>query len=145
MSFLELKDVSVSFGPPSNRVDILKDINLSVEENEFVVVIGFSGSGKSTLMNLLSGLQMPSTGTSTFKGNAIKEPGPELGMMFQNYSLLPWLSVGDNVKWYASESLTIQNTLTRSWGAATRWASLSTRCSDSLWATRFYPRYLGKW
>lgn len=98
MSFLELKDVDVSFGPPSNRVDILKDINLSVEENEFVVVIGFSGSGKSTLMNLLSGLQLPSSGSSNFKDKEIKNPGPELGIMFQNYSLLPWLSVGDNVK-----------------------------------------------
>ncbi|MEZ7956731.1 MAG: ABC transporter ATP-binding protein [Rubritalea sp.] len=98
MSFLELTNVDVSFGPPSNQVDILKNINLSVEENEFVAVIGFSGSGKSTLMNLLSGLQMPSNGSSSFKGSSIKEPGPELGMMFQNYSLLPWLSVGDNVK-----------------------------------------------
>ncbi len=98
MSFLELKNVDVSFGPPSHRIDILKDINLSVEENEFVAIIGFSGSGKSTLINLLSGLQMPSNGTVSFKGKSIKEPGPELGIMFQNYSLLPWLSVGENVK-----------------------------------------------
>ncbi len=98
MSFLELKNVDVSFGPPSNRTDILKDINLSVEENEFVAVIGFSGSGKSTLINLLSGLLKPSSGDVCFKGNTIKEPGPELGIMFQNYSLLPWLSVGENVK-----------------------------------------------
>lgn len=98
MSFLELKNVDVSFGPPSNRIDILKDINLSVEENEFVAVIGFSGSGKSTLINLLSGLMLPSSGSVCFKGNSIKEPGPELGIMFQNYSLLPWLSVGENVK-----------------------------------------------
>ena len=98
MSFLELKNVDVSFGPPSNRMDILKDINLSVEENEFVAVIGFSGSGKSTLINLLSGLLQPSSGSVCFKGNTIKEPGPELGIMFQNYSLLPWLSVGENVK-----------------------------------------------
>jgi len=98
MSFLELKNVDVSFGPPSSRVEILKNINLSVEENEFVAVIGFSGSGKSTLMNLLSGLQLPTSGTTSFKGSSIKEPGPELGIMFQNYSLLPWLSVGENVK-----------------------------------------------
>jgi nitrate/nitrite transport system ATP-binding protein len=98
MSFLELKNVGVSFGPPTNRINILKDINLSVEENEFVAVIGFSGSGKSTLINLLSGLIQPSTGSVCFKGNSIKEPGPELGIMFQNYSLLPWLSVGENVK-----------------------------------------------
>ena len=98
MSFLELKNVDVSFGPPSNRIEILKDINLNVEENEFVAVIGFSGSGKSTLINLLSGLLQPSSGSVCYKGNTIKEPGPELGIMFQNYSLLPWLSVGENVK-----------------------------------------------
>ena len=98
MSFLELKDVNVGFGPASNRTEVLKDINLSVKENEFVAVIGFSGSGKSTLMNLLSGLQKPDSGEVLFKGESVKGPGPELGLMFQNYSLLPWLSVGDNVK-----------------------------------------------
>ncbi|WP_018969429.1 ABC transporter ATP-binding protein [Rubritalea marina] len=95
---LQINNASVSFGPPSNRTDVLKDLQLSVKENEFVAVIGFSGAGKSTLMNLLSGLQQPSSGEVLYKGESIKEPGPDLGMMFQNYSLLPWLSVLDNVK-----------------------------------------------
>lgn len=98
MAILEIENASVSFGPPSNRTDVLKDLNLKVEENEFVAVIGFSGAGKSTLMNILSGLQKPTTGDVRFKGKSIKEPGPDLGLMFQNYSLLPWLSVLDNVK-----------------------------------------------
>ncbi|MGJ8673338.1 ABC transporter ATP-binding protein [Rubritalea sp.] len=98
MAFLEIDNASVSYGPPSSRVDILKDLNLKVEENEFVAVIGFSGAGKSTLMSLLSGLEKPSTGEVRFKGESIKEPGPDLGLMFQNYSLLPWLTVVENVK-----------------------------------------------
>ncbi len=98
MSYLELKDVSVSFGPASNRTEVLSNLNLKVEENEFVAVIGFSGAGKSTLMSLLAGLQEPTSGEVLFKGKPIKGPGPDLGIMFQNYSLLPWLSVNDNVK-----------------------------------------------
>lgn len=95
---LELKNCSVSFGPPSNRVDVLKDVNLQVKKNEFVAVIGFSGAGKSTLISLLAGLQKPSSGQVLLNGNEMDGPGPDRGLMFQNYSLLPWLSVNDNVK-----------------------------------------------
>ncbi len=98
MSFLELQDVSIAFGPASNRAEVLSNINLSVEENEFVAIIGFSGAGKSTLMSLLSGLEKPTSGRILFKGKPITGPGPDLGLMFQNYSLLPWLSVNENVK-----------------------------------------------
>ena len=97
MSFLELDKVSVGFGPAGNRTEVLSDIDLSVEENEFVAVIGFSGSGKSTLMNLLSGLLPPSSGEVRMDGGRGTEPGPDRGLMFQNYSLLPWLSVEENV------------------------------------------------
>ncbi|MGC6465037.1 MAG: ABC transporter ATP-binding protein [Akkermansiaceae bacterium] len=95
---LELKNCSVSFGPPSNRVDVLKDVNLQVKKNEFVAVIGFSGAGKSTLISLLAGLQKPTSGQVLLNGNEMDGPGPDRGLMFQNYSLLPWLSVNDNVK-----------------------------------------------
>ena len=89
MSFLELDDVSIGFGPFSNRYEVLKNVNLSIKENELIAVIGFSGSGKSTLMNLLSGLELPDKGQVRLRGKQVTEPGPELGMMFQNYSLLP--------------------------------------------------------
>lgn len=98
MAYLEMDNVSIGFGPPSNRTEVLKDINLSVEENEFVAVIGFSGSGKSTLMSLLSGLQRPDKGEVRLHGSVIENPGPRLGIMFQNYSLLPWLTVFGNIE-----------------------------------------------
>jgi nitrate/nitrite transport system ATP-binding protein len=98
MSFLELKNVSVGFGPPTHRTEVLREVNLAVEENEFVAVIGFSGSGKSTLVSLLAGLLAPDQGEVTLAGKRVREPGPHLGIMFQNYSLLPWLSVFANIE-----------------------------------------------
>ena len=97
MSYLEIDNASVSFGPVSNRTHVLSDINLSVNENEFIAVIGFSGAGKSTLISLMAGLQTPTTGEVRMDGKPIREPGPDLGMMFQNYSLLPWLTVSENI------------------------------------------------
>jgi len=98
MSFLELDNVSVGFGPSTDRTEVLRDVNLSVKENEFVAVIGFSGAGKSTLMALLAGLIKPDSGEVRMGGSVITEPGPKLGIMFQNYSLLPWLSVYGNIE-----------------------------------------------
>lgn len=98
MSFLKLNNVSKGYGPPSNRYEVLTNANLSIEENEFVAVIGFSGSGKSTLMSLLAGLEQPDSGTVEMKGEVVTDPGPDRGIMFQNYSLLPWLSVFENVE-----------------------------------------------
>ena len=98
MSFIEINEANVGFGPVSNRTEVLSNINLSVEQNEFVAVIGFSGAGKSTLMNLLAGLQRPDSGSVSVKGKLVKEPGPHLGLMFQNYSLLPWLTVFENIE-----------------------------------------------
>jgi len=93
MSFLEVRNVSRSYGPSH----VLHDINLSIEEGEFVAIIGYSGSGKTTLMSLLAGLIPPSTGTVKLEGKAMDGPGPDRGIVFQNYSLLPWLSVYENV------------------------------------------------
>ncbi|MEM8554441.1 MAG: nitrate ABC transporter ATP-binding protein, partial [Pseudomonadota bacterium] len=76
----------------------LKDVNLSVKDGEFVVILGFSGTGKTTLINLLAGIEMPSNGTATFKGEAIAGSGPERGVIFQSYSLMPWLTVNGNVE-----------------------------------------------
>lgn len=98
MSFLELDDVSFGYGPLSNRYEVLNKANLSVEQNEFVAIIGFSGAGKSTLMSLLAGLEQPDHGQVRMHGKPIGEPGPDKGIMFQNYSLLPWLSVTGNIE-----------------------------------------------
>ena len=97
MAFLEIDNVNIGFGPQDNRYEVLADLNLSVKENEFIAVVGFSGAGKSTLISLLAGLLQPDTGQITLAGKQIKEPSPRLGIMFQNYSLLPWLTVFENV------------------------------------------------
>jgi len=97
MGVIEFKNVSKSFGDGADRADVLKDISLSVEEGEFLVLLGFSGSGKSTLINLIAGLETPSSGEVLFKGAPITGPGPERGLVFQSYSLMPWLTVKGNV------------------------------------------------
>jgi nitrate/nitrite transport system ATP-binding protein len=97
MGILTFDTVSKGFGEGTHRTEVLKDINLDVAEGEFLVLLGFSGTGKTTLMNLMAGLEKPSTGTVSFKGAPITGPGPERGMIFQSYSLMPWLTVTGNV------------------------------------------------
>jgi len=97
MPFLEVKSVAKGFGPSWSRSEVLHDINLSIEEGEFVAIIGYSGAGKTTLMSLLAGLTEPDTGEVLFDGKKMSGPGPDRGIVFQNYSLLPWLTVHENV------------------------------------------------
>ncbi len=95
---LELTGVFKSFGRPHQAATILHDVNLTVHEGDFVSIIGYSGTGKSTLIHLISGLLKPDTGSVKMDGNDIDSPGPERGIVFQNYSLLPWLTVTENVR-----------------------------------------------
>lgn len=98
MSILSLEGVSKSYGSGTHATHVLKEIDLDVAEGEFLVLLGFSGTGKTTLINLMAGLEMPSTGTVRFKGAPVTEPGPERGVIFQSYSLMPWLTVTGNVR-----------------------------------------------
>jgi nitrate/nitrite transport system ATP-binding protein len=95
---LEISGVSKHFGRAHERATVLKNIDLSVCEGDFVSIIGYSGTGKSTLINLIAGLSKPDTGTAKMDGTPIEGPGPERGMVFQNYSLLPWLTVTGNIR-----------------------------------------------
>jgi nitrate/nitrite transport system ATP-binding protein len=97
MSILSIQNVSKGFGSGTHRAEVLKNITLDVAEGEFVAILGFSGTGKTTLINLIAGLEMPDVGTVEFKGAPITGPGPERGLVFQSYSLMPWLTVGGNV------------------------------------------------
>jgi nitrate/nitrite transport system ATP-binding protein len=98
MGILTFDNVSKSFGTGTGQTDVLKNINLEVEEGEFLVLLGFSGTGKTTLINLMAGLDTPSCGTVSFRGQKIDGPGPERGVIFQSYSLMPWLTVAGNVR-----------------------------------------------
>jgi len=93
MAYLEIKNVCKGFG----NSQVLSDINLSVEKGEFVAIVGFSGAGKTTLINLIAGLLKPDSGQLTLNDLEITAPGPDRGIVFQNYSLLPWLSVFENI------------------------------------------------
>src|SRR6266478_8009844 len=93
MAFLELKNVSKSFG----AAPVLQDISLSIEKGEFVAIVGFSGAGKTTLISLIAGLLRPDAGALTLNDLEITAPGPDRGIVFQNYSLLPWMSVHENI------------------------------------------------
>ena len=97
MAFLELKNVSKGYGSNGNRSEVLRAINLSIEKGEFVAIVGFSGAGKTTLIHLITGLLKPDSGTARLNDLEITEPGPDRGVVFQNYSLLPWLSVFENI------------------------------------------------
>ena len=97
MPLLELKDVSQGFGPPNQRVEVLRDVNLTIEPGEFVAIVGFSGAGKTTLISLIAGLLRPDSGSVRLNGREVVRPGPDRGVVFQNYSLLPWLTVFENV------------------------------------------------
>lgn len=94
---LQLKNIHKSYGEGPQRSEVLHNINLDLNEGEFVAIVGYSGSGKTTLMKLLAGLIAPDQGEVLYKGRRITGPGHERGMVFQNYSLLPWLSVFKNI------------------------------------------------
>ncbi len=97
MAYLELNNVYKTYGEGDNKTEVLSDINLSIAEGEFVAIVGFTGSGKTTLVNLINGLLKPTSGEVLFKGTPVVDTSHERGVIFQNYSLLPWLTVGQNI------------------------------------------------
>ncbi len=97
MSHIEIRDMEISFPTPKGRYIAVKDINLSIEKGEIISIIGHSGCGKSTIMNAIGGMLNPTQGTVTVNGKKVNGPGPDRGIVFQNYSLLPWMSVYENI------------------------------------------------
>ena len=94
---LELRNVCKSHGHGHSRAEVLQDLNLRIAPGEFVAVVGFSGSGKTTLVSLLAGLTRADSGAVLKDGKPITAPGPDRGIVFQSYSLMPWLTVRENV------------------------------------------------
>jgi bicarbonate transport system ATP-binding protein len=96
-AFLVIEDVSKVYPTPTGSYTVLENVNLTVNQGEFICVIGHSGCGKSTLLNMVSGFASPTTGSVRVNGKPIKKPGPDRMVVFQNYALLPWLTVFENV------------------------------------------------
>lgn len=94
---LQVRNVCKGYGSGVTRNEVLTNINLNIREGEFLAVVGFSGSGKTTFTQLLAGLIRPDSGEITMDGEVITGPGPDRGLVFQNYSLLPWLTVRGNI------------------------------------------------
>ena len=97
MAFLELTNVGKGYGANGHRSEVLRDINLQIDKGEFVAIVGYSGAGKTTLISMIAGLLRPDTGTITLNDLEVTQPGPDRGVVFQNYSLLPWLTVYENI------------------------------------------------
>lgn len=95
-AFLEISDISLSFKPTMPQV--LRDVTLSIDKGEYVSIIGHSGCGKSTLLNIVAGLLKASGGGVVLDGQEVNSPGPDRAVVFQNHSLLPWLTCRENVR-----------------------------------------------
>ncbi len=104
--FLVVENLIKSYPAPDGKESVvLNGINLIIRENEFISVIGHSGCGKSTLLKIVAGLEKATSGLITLEGKAIRKPGAERMMVFQNYSLLPWLTVRENIRLAVDEVL----------------------------------------
>lgn len=110
--FLDITGLSVAF--PKSPVPVLRDIELRIAQGEYVAVIGHSGCGKSTLLNVVAGLLPATLGGVLLEGKEVTEPGPDRAVVFQNHSLLPWLTAYENVK------LAVDQTLSREMSRAER-------------------------
>src|SRR3990167_3996317 len=95
--YVQLENVDMTFSTKKGTFNALNNINLNIKEGEFVSIIGHSGCGKSTLLNLVAGLLQPTEGLLFCAGREIAGPGPERAVVFQNHSLLPWLTCYENI------------------------------------------------
>ena len=96
--FARFDHVSLTFDTPKGKLNVVDDVTYDIHENDFVAIIGPSGSGKTTMMSMLAGFQKPSSGTVSFKGRQVEGPGPERGVIFQEYGVFPWLTVRQNIE-----------------------------------------------
>lgn len=95
---LELSKVGIEFPTPKGPFCALQNVDLKIKKGEFVSLIGHSGCGKSTVLNIVAGLYQATTGGVVLNGKEVNEPGPERAVVFQNHSLLPWLTAYENVE-----------------------------------------------
>lgn len=97
-SYLNIDHIDITFNTDNGPLNVLKDVKLGVEQGEFISLIGHSGCGKSTVLNIVAGLLNATNGGVILEEKEVTEPGPDRAVVFQNHSLLPWLTVYDNVR-----------------------------------------------
>ncbi|CAA2105101.1 ABC transporter ATP-binding protein [Methylobacterium sp. Leaf93] len=97
MSYLSIENVGISFTRSGRTNEVLRDVSVKIDKGEFVSLIGHSGCGKSTVLNIVAGLLKASTGGVLLEEKEVNSPGPDRAVVFQNHSLLPWLTVRENV------------------------------------------------
>ncbi len=144
MSYLEIDHVTKFFPATEGggEVCVFRDVSFKIEQGEFVTMVGHSGCGKSTLLNIIAGLERPSAGGVVLEGREIRRPGMDRMVVFQNFSLMPWMTVFDNVRlavraahpdWHrsrAGSSRTSSSACGRRAGARSSWSrTTSTRRS----------------
>jgi nitrate ABC transporter ATP-binding subunit len=105
-AYLSIQNIEIAFNTPKGKFIAVKDINLDIAKGEIVSIIGHSGCGKSTILNAISGMTFPTKGKVMLNNQQIKGPGPDRGIVFQNYSLLPWLTVEENIYQAVDAALT---------------------------------------
>ena len=93
----QFEHVSLSFATAKGRLQVVEDVNYDIDDGDFIAVIGPSGCGKTTMMSMLAGFQKPTTGRVLFDGKPVEKPGPERGVIFQEYGVFPWLTVKQNI------------------------------------------------
>ncbi|MGB5900804.1 MAG: ATP-binding cassette domain-containing protein, partial [Geitlerinemataceae cyanobacterium] len=96
--YLQIKNLHKHFDTKNGSLVVLQDINMTVEQGEYICVVGASGSGKSTLLRQIAGLDLPTSGNILLDGKPITGPGPDRGMVFQHYTLYPWMTVQENTE-----------------------------------------------
>ena len=96
-SIIEIKNLNIEFSSENQKVVALEKINLDINKNEFICIMGVSGCGKTTLLNALAGFIQPTNGKILLKGNEIQGPGPDRAVVFQDDAVFPWLCVEDNI------------------------------------------------
>jgi NitT/TauT family transport system ATP-binding protein len=94
---VKFEHVSLAFDTPKGKLNVVDDVSYDIRDGDFVAVIGPSGCGKTTMISMLAGFQSPTTGSVLFDGKPVKGPGPERGVIFQEYGVFPWLTVKQNI------------------------------------------------
>src|SRR5687768_15090895 len=97
MSYLKIENMEIAFNSAKGKFVAVEEINLEVDKGQIISIIGHSGCGKSTIMNAIGGMVFPTKGKVVLNGREVTGPGPDRGIVFQNYSLLPWLTVYQNI------------------------------------------------